>query len=130
MSNILRMHEQMDFLVHGDRHLSGHDVVFGLRIICGVETKEILRSFIDEFRVKGAERSIRTGITEVERELSGLDLDGHGVSRRSGEIYVGPCLHSEDSEGEDLCAYQQQGSNDQCLGATGKTFNLCIRATA
>src|ERR1700674_2909010 len=128
MPNILRMHEQMNFLVHGNSHLSGHNVVFGIRIICGIEAKEILRSFIDEFRVKGAELSIRTGITEVERELSGLDLDGHGVSRRSGEIYVRPCLHAEDSEGHDFCANEQKGSNDQSLGAAGKTFNLCIRA--
>src|ERR1700674_106877 len=112
MSNILRMHEQMNFLVHGDRHLSGHNVVFGIRIMFGIETKEILRSFIDEFWMKGAERSIWTGITEVERELSGLDLDGHGVSRRRGEIYVRPCLHSEDTEGQDFSANEQQGCND------------------
>src|SRR6202795_4481111 len=121
-------HEQMNFLVYGDRHLSGHNVVFGIRIMFGIETKEILRSFIDEFRVKGAERSIRTRITEVERELSGLDLDGHGVSRRRGEIYVRPCLHSEDSEGQDFRAHEQQGSNHQSLGAAGKILNLRVRA--
>src|SRR6202521_2184042 len=102
----------MDFLVHWNSHLGGDDVVFRIRIMFGIETKEILRSFIDEFRVKGAERSIRTGITEVERELSGLDLDGHGVSRRRGEIYVRPCFHTEDSEGHDFCANEQKGCND------------------
>src|SRR5438445_5603128 len=129
MSNILRMHEQMDFLVHGNSHLSGHNVIFGIRIMFGIETKEILRSLTNELRVKGAERSIRTGIAEVERELSGLDLDGHGVSRRRGEIYVRPCLHSEDSEGQDFCANEQQGSNDQSPGAAGKASNLCVRGT-
>src|ERR1700704_2744851 len=130
MSNILRMHEQMNFLVRGYRHLSGHNVVFGIRIVFGIETKEILRSFIDEFRVKWAELSVRTGITKVERKLPSLDLDGHGVSRRRGEIYVRPCLHSEDSEGEDFRADQQQGCNDQSPGSAGETFNLSIRATA
>ena len=82
MSNIFRMHEQMNFLVHGDRHLGGHNVVFGIRIIGSIETKEILRSLVDEFRVKGAELSIRTGVAEIESKLSCLDLDGHGVGRR------------------------------------------------
>src|SRR5260370_13896220 len=68
MSNILRMHEQMDFLVHGNSHLSGHNVILGIRIMFGIETKEILRSLTNELRVKGAERSIRTGIAELERE--------------------------------------------------------------
>ena len=84
MSNIFCMHQEMDLLVHGDRHFGGHDVVPGIRIMLGVETKEILRSLINEFRVSGAERSIRTGVTEIESELSGLDLDGHGAGRRRG----------------------------------------------
>src|SRR5216683_6209072 len=75
MSNIFRMHEQMDFLVHGDRHLGGHDVVFGIRIMLGVETIEILRSLINELGVNGAQLSIRAGVAEIERELSGLNLD-------------------------------------------------------
>src|SRR5208283_2559402 len=79
MSNILRMHEQMDFLVHRDRHFCGHDVVPGIRIMLGVETKEILRSLINELGMNGAELPIRTGIAEIESELSGLNLDGHGV---------------------------------------------------
>src|SRR5580765_686572 len=107
MSNILRMHEQMDFLVHRDSHLGGHDVVFGIRIMFGVETIEILRSLINELGVNGAELSIRTGVAEIESKLSGLDLDGHGVGRRRRQIYVGPGLHSEDSKGQDFSAHKQ-----------------------
>src|SRR5450759_115495 len=129
MANILRMHEQMDFLVHGDGHLGGHDVVFGIRIVVRVETEEILRSLVDEFGVKEAELSIGAGVAEIESELSGLDLDRHGVVRRRGEIHVGPSLYSEDSEGQDLYAHDQEGSNHQALGAAGKSLNLCIRAT-
>ena len=43
MANISGMHEQMNFLIHRDRHLGGHDIVFGILVVRGVETKEILR---------------------------------------------------------------------------------------
>src|SRR6266404_7674390 len=129
MSNIFRMHEQMDFLVHGDSHLGGHDVVPGVRVVLWIKAEKILVGLIDQLRVKGTELLIRTVVAEIESELSGLDLDGEGGDRRWREIYVSPCLHSEDSEGQDFRAYEQQGSNHQTLGAAGKSLNLCIRAT-
>ena len=83
MSHILRMHEEVDFLVHRDRHLGRHDVVPRIHIMLGVETKDILRSFVDQLGMKGAKLSVRTGIAEIESELSGLDLDRHGIGRRA-----------------------------------------------
>src|SRR6202521_1293047 len=118
----------MNFLVYGNRHLRGHNVVSGLGIMRGVETKEILRSFIDELGVIGTELSIGTWVTEIESELSGLDLDRHGVSRWSGEIYVRPCFHSKDSERQHFRAYEQQGADHQGLGAAGKILGLCPHA--
>src|ERR1039458_8652323 len=123
---VFRMHEQMDFLVHRNCHLGGDDVVFGIRIMVEVETKVILRALINEFRVQRSERAIRTGVAEIEGELPGLDLDRHGVGRGWDEIYVGPCLHPEDSEGQDLQAHDQESSNHQTRGAAGKLLNLCI----
>src|SRR5260370_5535412 len=88
-ANILRMHEQMNFLVHGDGHLGGQDVFFGNRIMFGIDTKEILSSFTDDFPLKGTERSIRAGIAEIENELARLDLDPHRGCPPSGHIHTG-----------------------------------------
>src|SRR5580704_3396407 len=84
MSHILRVHEQMDFLVDGDGHFRGHNVVFRRRIMVGVETIKILISLVDQFRMNRPKRSIRTRIAERESELSGLDLDRDGIRRRRG----------------------------------------------
>src|SRR5450631_962473 len=129
MSDILRVHEEMNFFVHGDDHRGGHDVVARIRIMFRVEPKEILRSFINELGVKGAEFSIRAGIAEIESELSGLDLDRHGIGRRRGEIYVSPRLHAKDSQRHDFDAYYQQCGNHQTLGTAGKILDLGIGGT-
>jgi len=42
---------------------------------------------------------------------------------------VSPRLHSENSEGQDFCAYQQHRGNHQAFGAAGKILNFCIRTT-
>ena len=70
--------------------------------------------------------SIRTGVAEIESELSGLDLNRHGVGRRRGEIYISPGLHPEDSESQDFRAYENQGGNHQTLGAAGKILELGV----
>src|SRR5208337_3026730 len=126
MSDILRMHEEMDFLIDGDRHFGGYDVVPGIHIMLGIEAVEILRSLINELGVKWAELSIRTGIAEIESELASLDLDRHGIRRRRGEIDIGPCLDSKDSEGHDFYAYDQYGSNPPTPSACRKILDLCI----
>src|SRR5664279_5120094 len=129
MSHILGVHEEMDFLVHGDDHRGSHDVVPCIRIMLRVKSKEVLRSFINKLGVKGAELSVWTGIAEIESELSGLDLDRHGVGRGRREIYVSPRLHSKDSKRHDFDAYNQQGGNHQTLGAAGKALDLGIGGT-
>src|SRR5438477_7809955 len=78
--------------------------------------------------MNGAKLSIRTGIAEIESELPSLDLDGHSVGRRRRQIYVGPCLHPENSESEDLRAHEQHGADDQSSCAPGKTLNFFSRA--
>ena len=42
MPDILGVHQQVDFAVHRDGHFGGHDVVFRVRIVVRVQTKEIL----------------------------------------------------------------------------------------
>src|SRR5271170_2557762 len=100
MSHVLRMHKQMNFLVHRNGHLGGHNVVAGIHIMLGIKTKEILRSLVDEFGMKRSEFTIRARVAEIESELSGLNLDGHGIGRWRSEIYIGPCLHTKDSESQ------------------------------
>jgi hypothetical protein len=45
----------------------------------------------------GAEGSVRTGIAEIEGELSRLHLNRQGVGRRRAEIDVRPRLHAENA---------------------------------
>src|SRR5580704_6798778 len=106
MPEILGVHEQVDFFVDRDSHLSGYNVVLGIGIVVGIETKEILCAFVDQLGMSGAEFSIRTGITKIKRELSGLHLNRDGVSRGRREINLGPSLHSEDSQRQDFRSYQ------------------------
>src|SRR6267378_2638457 len=105
---ILGMHEQMHFPVHWDSHLSGYDIVLGVWIVGGIKTKEILVSLTDQFRVEGAELTIRAGIAKIESKLAGLHLNWHGVRRRWSEIDAGPGLGSEYAQGQNFGSYQQE----------------------
>src|SRR5271166_956860 len=129
MSNIFGVHEQMDFLVYRNRHLGGHDVVPGIGIVLGIETKEVLRALINELRVKGAERSIRTGVAKIESELARLDLYRHSAGRWRVEVDIRPRFDAEYSEGQNLNAYNQEGSDHQTGGAARKVLDLRVRAT-
>ena len=43
MPDILGVHQQVDFPIHRNRHLGRHDIVFRIRIVVGIDTKEVLR---------------------------------------------------------------------------------------
>src|SRR5277367_3206 len=127
MSNILGMHEQMNFPVYRNRHLRSHNVVSRIHIMLRIKTKEVQRSLIDKVRVNRPKFSIRTGIAEIESELSRLNLDRHGTRRRRREIRIGPGLHSEDSEGQNFDADDQQSRNYQPSRAARKSLEFYIR---
>src|SRR5579872_1882038 len=109
MANVFGVHQQVDLVVHGDRHFCGDDVIFGVGIVIGIDTEEILVGFAHHLGMNRGERSIWSGITEVERELSGLDLDRDGIDRWSREVNVGPGFGAEGSERKDFDSYQQEG---------------------
>ena len=44
-----------------------------------IEAKEVCRRLVDLLGMKRAELSVWSGITEIERELAGLDLYRHSV---------------------------------------------------
>ena len=75
VSHVLRMHQQMDLAVHRNGHLSGHDIIFGILIVGGVEAKEVRVGLTDLVGVQRAERSVGAGIAEIKCELSRLHLD-------------------------------------------------------
>ena len=75
MPKSLAVHQQVDFPVYGNGHLSGYDVVFGILVVRGVKTVEIACSFVDLIGVNGAELSIRARVAEVKSKLLRLDLD-------------------------------------------------------
>ena len=41
MSNVFRMHQQVDLAIHRDGNFGGHDVIFRIWSWVGVETGEI-----------------------------------------------------------------------------------------
>src|SRR4029077_4599684 len=128
VANILRVHEQMHFLVHRDGHLGGDDVVSRLNIVFLVEAEEFLRTFVDPLRMKRAKLSIRTGVTKIESELPGLNLNRHRIRRGRSEINACPCLHAKNSKGQDFHSHHQQSSDHQGPGAAWKTLEFCLRA--
>src|SRR5450755_168407 len=126
MPHIFRVHQEMDFCIDRDRHFGGHNVVAGVHIMLGIETKNVLISFVDEFGMKTAELPIHAGVAEVKGKLSSLDLDRHGISGGRVEVNIGPGLYAEDSEGHDFDAYNQDRTNHQTFGAAGKFLELGI----
>src|SRR5208282_2745974 len=67
----------------------------------------------------------------IPRKPSDALLNLSSTPVENGELnqsLLSPCLHSEDSEGHDFQAYDQQGSNHQTLGAAGKFLDLCVGA--
>src|ERR1700722_2649836 len=95
VSDILRVHQQMDFTVHGNGHLCGYDVIFGILIVSGIDTEEVCRGFINLVPVYRAELTVRTGIAKVKRKLSRLHLDRYRVRGGRSEIHTRPCFGSE-----------------------------------
>src|SRR5580693_1920679 len=100
MSNVFGVHQQMNFTIHRDSKFGCDDVVFGILIVSGIESKEILVRLIDLVGVEGTEFSVGTGIAEIESELARLHLDRNrvGGGRREGD--VSPSLGPEGSEGQ------------------------------
>src|ERR1700730_18314666 len=90
MSDILGVHEQLNFPV--DRHikLRRDDVVARLDVVRRVETEEIRIAFVNFVRVQRSKLSIDTRVAEIESELAGLRLNLHGVGLRRSEIDIGP----------------------------------------
>src|SRR5882672_10471408 len=89
-----------------------------------VEPEEFLSTFVDSFRVNGAKLSIRPGVAKIKRELSGLNLDWHGVRRGRSEVHVGPCLYAKNSEGQDFHSHNHQVGHPQGFGAPGKLLSF------
>src|ERR1700719_1770279 len=96
------MHQQVDLPVHRNCHLSGYDIVLGIRVMGRIKPKEVGVCLVDLVGVQGPELSIWTRVAEIKRELSGLHLDGHSVRRGWGEIHAGPSFGSEHTQRQNL----------------------------
>ncbi len=47
MPDVLGVHQQVDFVVHRNRHFGGHNVVFGVLVVGQIKTKKVrVRSLI------------------------------------------------------------------------------------
>src|SRR5271155_301949 len=102
------MHEQVDLAVHRDCHLSGDDVVFGILVVRGVETKKVRVRFTDLVGVKRTEGSVGTGVAKIKCKLPRLDLNRHRIGRGRSEIHTGPRLYAEYTQSQTLRAYEQE----------------------
>jgi hypothetical protein len=74
------VHQQVNFLVHRDRHFRGHDVVFGVLIVRGIDTEKVRVGLVDLVGMDGAELAIRAGVAEIKSKLSRLHLNRHGIA--------------------------------------------------
>ena len=75
MSDILRMHQQMNIAVHWNRHFSGHNVIFGILIVGLIKTKKVFVGLVNHRGMERTELPVRAGIAEVKRKLPGLHLN-------------------------------------------------------
>src|SRR5256885_1928852 len=82
VSDIFRVHQQMDFAIYGDGHLGSDNVILRVGIMRCIQPKEILVRLIDHVGMSGTKLSVRTGIAEVKRELPSLDLNRHCIGTR------------------------------------------------
>src|ERR1700719_1834029 len=102
MSNILCVHQQVDFTIYRDGHLGGYNVIFGIGVVVHIESEEILLCFLDHLGMNRAELSIWAGIAKIEGELSSLHLHRHSIRGGCSEIDGGPGFGAESSQGQDL----------------------------
>ena len=93
-------------MINRDRHLGGHNVIFRSRIVGLIESQIILLAFVDQFRMQWAKLAVRTGISEVEGELTRLHLYRNRVRGGWFEVDLSPCFGSENTQGQDFCAHQ------------------------
>src|SRR5580704_18252660 len=120
MSDVLGVHEEVNFPVHRDGHFRGHDVVLRVSVVVSVNAIEVLVSFAEHFRMNSAESSVRAGITEVKSELSCLHLDRYRVGGGRCEINIRPSLDSKDAQRQNLRAHEKKGGPDHGLGSAWK----------
>src|SRR5713101_4354258 len=118
MSDVLSVHQQLDFAIYGDGKLRGYNVVTGLYIVRGIETKEIGIAFIDFIGMQGTEFCVNTRIPEIEGELAGLGLNLHGIRLGGSEINVGPSFLSKNAECQNLRTDQNERSGHHQCGAS------------
>src|SRR5581483_1158467 len=116
----------MNLAIHGDRHLRGHDVIFGSGIMVHIQPVKVLAGLADHVWMNGTELSVWTGITKVERELPRLDLDRQRIGRGRSEVHIRPRLYTKDAEREDFRADQQDGGPDHGLRPAGKILDLRV----
>src|SRR5579872_343243 len=113
----------MDLAVYWDGHLCGDNVILRIRIMGGVQPKEILVSLADHVGMSGTKFAIRPRVAEVEGKLTSLHLHRHGVSAGRLEIDIGPSLGAECSQRQDLGSYQKKSRDHQTHGPAGEIFN-------
>src|ERR1700688_572677 len=92
----------------------------------GVESEIVLVRLADSVGVQSAKLSIGAGIAEIESKLARLHLNRHGIGAGWVQIDVSPRFDSENAERHDFRADEQQSSDDQALGATGKMLDLRV----
>src|SRR5712671_217978 len=127
MSDVLRVHQQLDFAIYRDRKLRGYDVITGLYVVCGIEAEEIGIAFIDFIRMQRTKFCISTRIPEIKGELASLSLNLHGIRLGWSEINVSPSFLSKNAEGQNLRTNQNERSGHHQRGAPRNVPDLGAR---
>src|SRR6185312_14583375 len=113
----------MNLAIYRDGHLCGDNVVLRIRIMGGIQPKEILVSLADHVGMSGTEFAIRPRVAKVKSKLTSLHLHRHGIGAGRLEVDIGPSLGAECSQSQNLCSYQKKRGDHQTHGATGEIFN-------
>src|ERR1700723_238373 len=124
MAHILGMQHQQDGFVHRDGQRTDHDIVAGRHIVRGVQSKVISAAVVNLIRVDAAEYAVGTGVTEIEGELLGLDVNFQRVRIGWRDVDRTPSFRAHEGQRKNFESDQNNRECDQRSRTAGKDFNF------
>src|ERR1700730_5583694 len=127
MTDVFCVHEELHFTIYGNGHFARYDVVTGLNVVGGVQTKIIGVPFVNFVGMEGTELSVYPGIAKIKGELARLRLNLHCVGLRRSKVHLRPRFLSKNAESQNLRTDENERRGNHELGAAGKLADLGAR---
>src|SRR5208282_163722 len=93
-------------------------------VVRGIESKIVPIAVADLFGMESPELSVGTCVTEVERELLGLDVNMERIRFRRRKVHSRPDLRANEGESENLDSDHEDHCDDEEFRAAGERLDL------